>query len=351
MKLYYPKNHINNQFRRDIFPLLKPFLKPEAFTDAERMALYGVSDQDYKFVNTIQDTEVAILPMSWNYYYNTNQLSVAKDFIEDTQKYNKPIWIAMLGDFGLPIPDYPHGIVFRASGYQSQLPNNHQGMPVFINDPLQTYYSQSSIFKRPYHKKPTVGFCGQASMSAITRVKELVKITARNLAYYTKQRPYKPEAMVSSSFLRGRVLRQCEQSPLVKTNFLIRTQYRAGAKTAAERHASSVAFYDNMKTSDYIICARGAGNFSVRLYETLAMGRIPVYINTDGLLPLQDTIDWKKHVVWVEVDELDMIGQKVFDFHSNLNQNQFDKLCQENRMLWKNTLQLKGFFIKSIETF
>ena len=74
-------------------------------------------------------------------------------------------------------------------------------------------------------------------------------------------------------------------------------------------------FYENMVSSDYIVCVRGGGNFSVRLYETLAMGRIPIFINTDCLLPLNKSIDWKKHVVWIEREDIDTYcnpGDSVF---------------------------------------
>ena len=35
-----------------------------------------------------------------------------------------------------------------------------------------------------------------------------------------------------------------------------------------------------MLASPYILCVRGAGNYSARFYEALALGRIPVLVNT-----------------------------------------------------------------------
>jgi len=99
-----------------------------------------------------------------------------------------------------------------------------------------------------------------------------------------------------------------------------------------------------MAASQYVLCVRGAGNFSVRLYETLAMGRIPVYVHTGGFLPLQDVIDWKQHMVWVEVDELDMLADKVIEFHEQLDADGLKALCKANRQLWETSLRLKGFF-------
>ncbi|MBR9758580.1 MAG: exostosin family protein [Algicola sp.] len=352
MKLYYPQDHYNAAHRGEVFPLLKPFLKAEGFTDAERIKLYGVSQQDYTFVNTIQEAEVVILPMSWNYYTKTHQLKKAKAFIENAAQLNKKVWIAMLGDSGLPIPNYKHTLVFRASGYASKLPKNHRGLPVFITDPLQRFYATTQVFESAYHKKPIVGFCGQASFRQLTRVKELLNIGLKNAAFYLNQRPFTPEAWGSSSFLRGTILKHVETSNLVNANIIVRSKYRAGAISKEDRQKTAQEFYNNIKNSEYTLCVRGAGNFSVRLYETLAMGRIPIYVNTDGLLPLQDTINWKNHVVWVEKDEIHKIAEIVWAFHQNLNTQKLNELFDKNRTLWRDKMSLGGFFkahLKHIE--
>ena len=41
--------------RRHIFPVLKPFEKNKAFSDKERLALYGISETDIEFTNSIEE--------------------------------------------------------------------------------------------------------------------------------------------------------------------------------------------------------------------------------------------------------------------------------------------------------
>lgn len=103
-------------------------------------------------------------------------------------------------------------------------------------------------------------------------------------------------------------------------------------------------FYNNLRDSDYVVCIRGAGNFSVRFYEALAMGRIPIFINTDCALPFDKEINWKKHVVWVEYKERNQVAQKVKKFHEELSGEDFIDLQQTNRNLWETKLTLSGFF-------
>ena len=52
-------------------------------------------------------------------------------------------------------------------------------------------------------------------------------------------------------------------------------------------------FIRNILSSDYTLCFRGSGNYSLRFYETLCLGRIPLFINTDCKLPFEDEINWR----------------------------------------------------------
>lgn len=76
MKLYFPSQHYNKTFRGHVFPLLKPFLKNEGFTDDARQEMYGISEKDVEFVATLAAADVAVLTMSWNYYYLENKLQL-----------------------------------------------------------------------------------------------------------------------------------------------------------------------------------------------------------------------------------------------------------------------------------
>ena len=41
MKIYYPKELYTNKFRGHLFPLLKPFIKSEGFSNFDRKYLYS----------------------------------------------------------------------------------------------------------------------------------------------------------------------------------------------------------------------------------------------------------------------------------------------------------------------
>lgn len=344
MNVYYPKEHYDKNFRGLIFPLLKPFIKNENFTDEQRIALYGVSEKEFTFVTSIQEADHVILTMSWNYYVTTKQTKKVFDLIEKSAAKSKNVIINNAGDFGFKMPFLKNCIVLSVGGYFSKITKNEQVIPSFIEDPLKKQFGLRKIVDSNYTTKPVIGFCGQANPSFVNRFKEVFYTTLRNFKSRIGLSREEPQQVLSTSYLRAKVLNRLLHSSIVKTNFIFRKKYRAGAVTKDQRKQTTQEFYDNLKDSQYVVCVRGAGNFSVRLYETLAMGRIPVFVNTDCNLPLRDQINWKEHVVWVEANEINLIAEKIIDFHSSLSSLDFINLQKENRRLWEEKLTLKGYF-------
>ncbi len=89
---------------------------------------------------------------------------------------------------------------------------------------------------------------------------------------------------------------------------------------------------------------RGIGNFSVRFYETLAVGRIPVLLDTDCLLPLDKIINWEKHCVILNESEYKSLGNMVVNFHNDLSNHEFIEIQKANRKLWEDYLTRHNFF-------
>ena len=333
----YPRRH-------HLFPLLKPFEKGVGYLDAARIASYGISENDISFVDTLEACDYAVLPMSWNFYLAENKLEEVKKVIQKAKRHTKKVLSFMTGDFGVTIPYFESVIVFRHSGDNKKLPKTHIGFPAFVEDPLPKIFNTQEITIRGYQQKPTVGFCGQANRSLINAGTEILKTIGRNSASAFGLSIASPQQVLSTSYLRASVLKSLSEDTRINANFILRKQYRAGATTAKTRKKTTLEFYENMRNSDYVVCVRGAGNFSVRFYETLAMGRIPVFIDTDCLLPLNGILDWKEHVVWVPYHERHEVSEKVANFHKQLSSKQFEDLQQQNRTLWKEKLTLGGFF-------
>lgn len=129
----------------------------------------------------------------------------------------------------------------------------------------------------------------------------------------------------------------------VVADFVLRKNYRAGAKTLVQKKKSETEFTDNMYRNPYTFCMRGVGNFSVRFYETLAMGRIPVLLDTDCRLPLMDDINWENHIVRVKTP---LHVEALVNFHKSITNEDFEQIQIRNRNLYLDKLNRKKYFIQ-----
>jgi len=150
--------------------------------------------------------------------------------------------------------------------------------------------------------------------------------------------------------IRTTVLRFLAASPVIDANLKIREHFLGGALLSEgsvdvqKMQQIRQEYVQNTVGSDYVLCARGGGNFSYRLYETLCCGRIPVFVDTDCVLPFHSEINWKQYCVWVDEKEVQWIGEKVAEFHDSLTNRQFLDLQRECRKLWEDYLSPEGFF-------
>jgi hypothetical protein len=87
---------------------------------------------------------------------------------------------------------------------------------------------------------------------------------------------------------------------------------------------SHMDFVHNMQAGHFTYCPRGAGNFSIRFYEALKAGRIPVVPSTIGL-PFTHKIAWKDYIVICDTEE-DMPA-KIVEFWNSGNIEERQLAC------------------------
>lgn len=69
-------------------------------------------------------------------------------------------------------------------------------------------------------------------------------------------------------------------------------------------------YLENLNDSQFILCPRGAGLNSIRFFEALRMGRIPVLIADDTKLPLEWLVNYDNFVV--RVPEADILEARTY---------------------------------------
>ncbi|AXG71340.1 exostosin family protein [Kordia sp. SMS9] len=299
----------------------------------------------YQLVDDMNDADVALLPFSWNYYLHHNLQAEAERFIDECHAKNLKVLSYVSGDQGVK-PTNTNVYVFRNSGYKSQKLKNQIAFPAFFKDPLVHYIEPENHQVRVQSTKPVIGFVGQATPNVLKAAKDIGLILYRNLKFYLGKTLLEPQQWYAAPFMRYIYLKRLEKNKNITTNIIYRQRYRAGIRTNRSTDKTTYEFYENINDSDYIFNLRGAGNFSVRFYQTLAMGRIPVLIDTDCLLPLEGIIDWTQHCIRIPQGKENEMEARLLEFHKNLTQEKFEAIQKANRKLWEEYLTLSSFFVQ-----
>lgn len=103
-------------------------------------------------------------------------------------------------------------------------------------------------------------------------------------------------------------------------------------------------FYESIHRHLYSICSRGTENYSIRFYETLCLGRIPVVIDTDIRLPFDDRIDYHRHCLILPKAEAGRAAHHILEHHRRHTPEQLRQLQQDNRSFWQSHLSPGGFY-------
>lgn len=271
----------------------------------------------------LESADLAVFPTEWS----PSLEPVVERFVAAAKEAAKPTAVFVGGDEHQQLP-HDDPLVFQASLNHSRRLPNEFAQPAWSED-FVTAHLGGLLPVRSKKATPVVGFCGLAPRS-------------RGLRARLRSHP-------SHTSIRAKALRLLREHNGVDTNFVERERFLGGAISRGQLDPGAIRrvrdeYVRNMVESDYILCSRGAGNFSYRLYETLCCGRIPIFVDTDSVLPYDFAVDWRDYCVWVDESELESIGDRVVTFHEELAEHEFVERQRECRRFWEEYLAPEGFF-------
>lgn len=278
------------------------------------------------------EADVFVLPSE----FLAEQASAEKTrrFAELAVTQGKKLIVFFNSDFSDPIP-FENAEIFRTTSLRSKRSRTEHGFPGWSNDFAKYSAGKIKSLKKP--EKPRIGYCGYVDYENFSqRIRY-------GLAKGSKEEMYRagPE-------IRGAAVRSLRKENRIETDFLIRNGFWAAG--IADKNAARSEYAQNMMASPYALVARGAGNFSYRLYEVLSCGRIPVFIDTDCILPFDEFLDWKKYLLWIDYADRNRIAEKLLDFHAALSPGDFEEMQLNARRLYEEWIRPEAFFGK-IETY
>lgn len=312
---------------------------------------YEKEGKEFIKLTSLEESDACLLPIRYTEKENDVEFeNNIKTFADKAGASGKKTFVFLSSDVDYFDVKIKNSIIFCNTLYRSKRKSNEHAFTFFFEDFIAKYY-QNHLPLRTKTSVPTIGFCGFAPPLAqkfgIYKVKEAFRL-AMNYLGLMKSFPSK-----SAHSYRARALLSVLRSKKVKNNFIIRSNfgfggplgglYPGGVKELNDSFRKD--YVKNIIDSDYTLCVRGYGNNSIRFFEALCCGRIPVFVNTDCVLPFDFMIDWKKYCVWVEEKDINKIPEKVLEFHEKLSPEEFTKLQIEIRSLWKKYFTPEGFYM------
>lgn len=179
-------------------------------------------------------------------------LATLKELDMIGHRLNKPILVMVVDDYELDLGDFNWLIMLRTSLKASLRKPNELVLPYIWECQDQPFDVLA------YTGTPIIGFCGLGSAH------------------------------------RQQLLSLLAAQPDFETHFIIHDRFWGGRPHDPELVS---AFQANLRDCHFVVAQRGAGNFSMRFYQTLAAGRIPVLLDTDLCLPYDHEIDWEASIV------------------------------------------------------
>ena len=219
--------------------------------------LQSFCEENITYVDTVEDCDVIVLP----YKFKGVKDQVFQKYNTLSRHHNKSLW-CFFNDDSDQVFDLPsHVCLYRTSFYgKTKLPNEYP-LIAFSPDYFRGNFQKDHLC--------SIGYCG----------------------HIMHGRKHYLQTLLKSSSL--------------KCDFVLRRGFWA---PGIDKQVARQEYFQNMENNVFTFCYRGAGNFSYRLYETFMMGRIPIFINTDCVLPFWD--QWKHLNVGLFIDEMEVRGKE-----------------------------------------
>jgi hypothetical protein len=133
-----------------------------------------------------------------------------------------------------------------------------------------------------------------------------------------------------------------ERDARLATNFIVRERFsgKSGVEgSAAERQE----YIESIKSADFVLCPKGDGNYSARFYETLALGRIPVLVDTDMVLPLEGLIEYDRFIIRVPYTDIGNIASYIMERWNALSDTAYEAMQVAARRAFLEHLRYDKF--------
>ncbi len=293
-----------------------------------------------EIVSTIEKADFVAVPFDFFFVeqYASDYLRRAYAVAEEAKKKVLLFDYTDYVDRSPRIP--PHAILFRVSSYRHHKRQNEIVMPYFVQDFGVSYGIKPKGKGNPL----LVGYCGQSRFGNVFRKwKAVAKWTAQSVALYLN-RDGNPKVHKRGIFWRNIAIRALRkggiESRIIERSFYSLHRFGASIEPKDLRHE----YVENLRECDLALCTRGDANASQRFYEALSASRIPLFLDTDCVLPFEEIIFYDDFIVRVPASDVTRISAYIRSWDSMHSTESFLEREKRSREVFENYLCLDRYF-------
>ncbi|HEY4520138.1 MAG TPA: exostosin family protein [Candidatus Paceibacterota bacterium] len=270
--------------------------------------------------------------------------SYVAEVAREAKKYNTPVLSFFKGD--LSYKEHVEGSwAFKISAFRSADWRTRRNSEV-INVPYAEDVSRTIPFT-PRHKsaRPSVSFCGFAGFdSRTTRLKYVGKnMFLDGVSFVTGKLHL--SAYKRGIYFRRAAIRALQGDSRIDSHIILRDSFVAQAAPSKEKRMELWKEYiDNLVSADFALAPRGDANISIRFYEALSAGRIPILIDTDCVLPLESVVEYDTFILRVPHTKMHELGERILAFYETLSDEEFVAMQYRAREAFEKYVRYDSFF-------
>lgn len=276
-------------------------LKPVPLLDARAnpQTEFGGQPAAIEWVNDVQAVDFIIYPYYLDPLFGSNTYSKLMAFIYRLPYFSQSAskHVFFLND-DLAVPLYIPSVTFRTSVLKGTCDPYAEALAFDTEDLSRHLDFNPSAFKHD------VSFCGYAGSSMIRH-----RLLQAMLAF------------------KGKLIKDI--NVINKFHHHISDQ---PPEYVAQRRQE---YLRSIRESMLVLCPRGTGANSIRFFETLSMGRIPVLISDDVMLPFERDINYDEFILRIAEQDVEEAPQIIMKWLKEHSMEALIKKCILSRMTWQ----------------
>ncbi len=323
----YKKNYYNN-YQIYLSPEIKGIPKHELFPRISPHPTLPDTDliSNLRLSSSVENSDYILVPHAWKHIKrNVNYLAYLHNLSKEI-----PILIVNSGDVS-PRCNLSNTIELRTFLHPWEKIERKIVLP---------YPVMGKIFKiRKWKPKPTISFMGY--------IPKLGPGSFFGENFQGLRRPIK-----SSVYLNRKLSsRKLENLTFVFDVKLTKRSSFTAYSSNPNLEKLLEDYNSDLNSSDYILCPRGAGNTSIRFFESLSAGRTPILVDSGGSFPeIKTKKFWSSNVVTVRLFG-NWVNQILEDWLELSSGDNYEKRQIENNKIFSEELEFNKYLDKLFQRY